>query len=234
MPALPPSPTLLEGVSFTVAESAAVVALANTATLATLDREVPLDRRAAGNLVAGRPFTTLAEVARVRYVGPAALDRLRRHVGRVPTADAFAALGSACAGLWFTSESDYPLVAWQLAAPGAPSPTATNVRALLAPVSEARPESRAFADRAVEGSSLAWVFDPYTVEQDWWEDDRRAGRARWSAVRAVFEGPLGHTTAWRFGRRDSFGHLVGDIDVFVVGVAADGGWVGIRTVSIET
>ena len=54
-----------------------------------------------------------------------------------------------------------------------------------------------------------------------------------ATLRDVFEGPLESVTVWRFGRRNSSG-LTGDIDVFVVGVTADGDLVGFSTVSVET
>jgi hypothetical protein len=73
----------------TAAEEAGVLLVANTASLRELDDEVPLDRRAATNIVRHRdgvdglagtvddnPFDTLAELDAVPYVGPVALSRL--------------------------------------------------------------------------------------------------------------------------------------------------------------
>jgi phosphatidylserine/phosphatidylglycerophosphate/cardiolipin synthase-like enzyme len=59
----------------------AALALANdaAATVAVLDEAVGLDRRAAENIVAGRPFATLAEVDAVAYVGAAAMTTLREY-----------------------------------------------------------------------------------------------------------------------------------------------------------
>lgn len=73
-------------------EAVGVLAFLNDAstTLAVLDDQVPLDRRAAENLIAARPFRTVAEVDAVKYVGPKSLDRLiayARTNGFVPNGD---------------------------------------------------------------------------------------------------------------------------------------------------
>jgi len=228
----------VETVSFTVAEAAAVVSLVNTASQTTLDGDVALDRRAAEALVAGRPYASLEEVAQARYVGASALTHLKSWVDAQPaplsTAAALAALRTDVDGLWFSSESDYPLVVWQIEGPATTTITAANVQALLAPVYEARPEALSLADRTVEASSLGWLFDRTTVPQDWWEDSNRADAAQWSRVRADFETGLQDVSVWRLGPPSSFGYLIGDIDVFVIGRTADRDLVGIRTVSIET
>jgi hypothetical protein len=148
-------------------------------------------------------------------------------------ADAAAALSADVPGMWFTSESDYPLLVWQIAAPSTTTLTSTNVKTVLASAYVAH-GGTAFASRSVESTTLSALFDRYTVPQDWWDDTNRADAPKWQAVRDVFETQLESVTVWRFGRRDSLGTLVGDIDIFVVGVTADGGLVGISTVSIET
>jgi DNA uptake protein ComE-like DNA-binding protein len=71
---------LAQAVAGTPDELALVRFLADpTTTLAVLDEQVPLDRRAAQNLIAHReldPFDTAAEIDAVPYVGPAAMDAL--------------------------------------------------------------------------------------------------------------------------------------------------------------
>lgn len=59
-------------------------------TVEVLDDQVPLDRRAAENLIAARPFSTVAQVDAVKYVGEAAMARLvayARANGFVPADD---------------------------------------------------------------------------------------------------------------------------------------------------
>jgi len=59
-------------------------------TFEVLDDEVPLDRRAATNLIAARPFSTIAQVDVVKYVGDRSLARLTefaRAQGFVPEGD---------------------------------------------------------------------------------------------------------------------------------------------------
>jgi V8-like Glu-specific endopeptidase len=72
-------PQVVEGVSFTAAEAAAVLALANAAPLETLDDEVGLDSRAAANIVAARPLVDLQALAAVPYVGASALEKLKAY-----------------------------------------------------------------------------------------------------------------------------------------------------------
>jgi hypothetical protein len=65
-----------DGDELTTAETAGVLAAANTATLADLDDTAGLDARAASGIVARRPFADLAALDAVPYVGPVALDHL--------------------------------------------------------------------------------------------------------------------------------------------------------------
>jgi hypothetical protein len=65
------------GVSFTVAEAAAVVELANTAGPNTLDDTIALDSRAADSIVNARPVSSVYEMAGLYYVGKSALTKLK-------------------------------------------------------------------------------------------------------------------------------------------------------------
>ena len=65
--------------SFTSAQAAAVLSLANTASQSVLDNDVGLDSRAAANIVAARPFSTLQQLAAVPYVGTSALKKLKAY-----------------------------------------------------------------------------------------------------------------------------------------------------------
>ena len=58
------------------AESQAVLALANAASLETLDEDIALDVRAATGIIDRRPFDTMEQLDAVPYVGPVALARL--------------------------------------------------------------------------------------------------------------------------------------------------------------
>lgn len=74
---------------YTAAERQALLALANTASIATLDDDAAIDRRAAENIIAHRlgpdaapgtadddPFDDLDELDAVTYVGVTTLDKL--------------------------------------------------------------------------------------------------------------------------------------------------------------
>jgi len=84
---------IIEGVPFSVFEAEVVVQLANFSSFEDLD--LYLNRRAAANIVAQRPFISVNAVAAVRYVGPAALKALRRtaqtEIGAVQQGEIFAA-----------------------------------------------------------------------------------------------------------------------------------------------
>ena len=105
----------IEGVDFTVEQAAAVVLLANTASLDVLDDEVPLDGRAAQGIVDTRPFDSVEQVADVPYVGASALRALQDFAldweppGPVSTAAAQASLSASTADLVYMSDIDSPL-----------------------------------------------------------------------------------------------------------------------------
>lgn len=67
----------VEGVEFTADQAAAVIWGVNQATFEELDVEVGLTSTAATNLVASRPYQSVAEIGAVPYVGPSALGALR-------------------------------------------------------------------------------------------------------------------------------------------------------------
>lgn len=72
-----PAGEVVEGVSFRGWESESVVWGVNQADFATLDGL--LDSRAASGLIAARPFTSVAQMGAVAYVGPTALAALQGH-----------------------------------------------------------------------------------------------------------------------------------------------------------
>ncbi len=146
---------------------------------------------------------------------------------------ALSALEVATAGLWYTSESDYPLDVVILADPGVEL-SADNATSTLAPAYSWREGTLSLEERAVDEVSLSSVFDRYTVEEEWWDDAMRADAERWRALRAVFEEQLGTPRAFRLGERASGGELFRDVDIFVFGRTRSGAWAGFRTVSIET
>lgn len=86
----------VEGVYFTDGEAAATLALANGAPQNVLDDDVKLDARAAAGIAAQRPFSGVAAIGQVAYVGPSALRRLRDfgdwQPDQAPLADRVAAI----------------------------------------------------------------------------------------------------------------------------------------------
>lgn len=66
-----------EGVDFTADEITWTLEVANNAPLVVLDDDVPLDSRAANNIVADRPIVDMDQLAAVSWVGKSALTSLR-------------------------------------------------------------------------------------------------------------------------------------------------------------
>lgn len=135
-----PAGETVKGVAFKGWESQAVVFGVNNATQDELD--VFLDSRAAKGLVAKRPFTSVAEIAKVSYVGAQALTTLRAHApsywtvmhGTAPTGciEGFEdTVQPHLAKLLFLSESDRPLDIVVFRGAGTTAPTAASFYALL-------------------------------------------------------------------------------------------------------
>jgi hypothetical protein len=83
---------VVEGVALTAAQAAAILTVADEATLAQLDSDAGLDSRAAANIVAARPFTDLSALAAVKYVGKTALEHLRDYAPRFQPSGCYLAL----------------------------------------------------------------------------------------------------------------------------------------------
>ena len=76
-----------DGVAFTVDEAEVVVAFVNQASVAELDDDVPLDARAANNVVAARPIATVHQLSSVAYVGNASMSAIKTYAMALAYAD---------------------------------------------------------------------------------------------------------------------------------------------------
>ena len=72
---------VVDGVALTAEEAAAVLEVANDATLTQLDDGAGLDTRAAINIVTARPLSTVYALGDVSYVGATAMQRLKTYAG---------------------------------------------------------------------------------------------------------------------------------------------------------
>ncbi len=70
---------VVDGVALTEDEAAAILEVANGATLTQLDDAAGMDARAAVNIVGQRPFTTVYELGDVSYVGANAINQLKAY-----------------------------------------------------------------------------------------------------------------------------------------------------------
>jgi len=87
-------------------EADAMLAVANEATFEELDVDAALDKRAAENIIAARPITSLAQLDEVAYVGLSALEKIFTY------AEAEGYLATSCAGgeIGFVSDLDKTVV----------------------------------------------------------------------------------------------------------------------------
>ena len=127
-------------------------------------------------------------------------------------------LSQAAAGLTFISETDAPLTPffWPDAQALVSSPVASQDVARGAKLpSEAH----------IEQQSLDEFFEPAVAEEDWQNEDERAGARKFQALVATLKQNL----------RDSAVFRVGEValDVYIVG-RAEGGLAGLQTKVVET
>lgn len=144
---------------------------------------------------------------------------------------AMAALMAAVDGVTYPSESDYP---WTVVGLADAAPVSeANVKDVIAGVYVPHKGEAGLADRAIEVKTLAQLFDPLTVPQDWWTDDEFMRAEDYTKIRDVLAAELTNIQVFRIGEQ-SGNILQGAIDVYVLGEVAGGDLVGMWTVSVET
>jgi hypothetical protein len=132
----------------------------------------------------------------------------------MPTSDTVAALQLAAAGLTFPSETDAPWTAF--AWPDAVGP----------PIGEEVQRRDRHKATPIQQQSLDALFGQLVQLQDWYGDAEKAAavknQALFDAVKRLLIGP----TVYRIGERK--------FAIYVVGQAKEGGWAGLKTISVET
>ncbi|HVV82392.1 MAG TPA: nuclease A inhibitor family protein [Kofleriaceae bacterium] len=202
-----------DGVPFSVAEARAAIVLVNGATADSLKSSVGLDSRAINSIVAARPIVTMSALSKLYYVGTAMMTKIKTAVAApAPQCsgndDALVAqLDTAIAGMWLTSESDYPLEHASFPGRGADAGSAAaflNVLGLP-------------ANTSMVPATLDWMVDRLNSNND---------PAQVSALKQLLQRNLTHIVVWQVG-------LI-QVHDYVVGVSPCGGIVGITSTSIET
>jgi hypothetical protein len=230
-----------DGVSFTVDEAAATLALVASADHAYLDKTLDLDVRAADGIVAAKPIGTVLKLSQIKFVGESALKKLK--TAAAPAGDTAAEiaglLGPAVEGLWHSSEGDYPFEVVIAEGEGGSPLTAENIKERIAGIYVDREGDVPLAEREVEAKTLASFFDHYTVPKDWWEPEHHEQAARYQVIYDLIREHVTDPQVFRIGHRyrsDSYvsPNLSGAIDVYIVGRSSDGHLVGLWTISIET
>jgi hypothetical protein len=130
-----------------------------------------------------------------------------------PRPASLSALLAAADGLLMPSESDYPFEPFVWDGPEPPTPERLLVVLGLPPGTpvETRTLERQFAPLMRKGEAT---------------DGAAGGPAGFAALKATFESQLAETLVYRVGEVE--------IQVFLLGVDAEGRWVGLRTTVVQT
>jgi hypothetical protein len=133
----------------------------------------------------------------------------------MPSSETAAALQQAAAGLTYPSETDAPWAtfAWP-AAKGAPT------------AAEVLKQGRRKKGVPVEEQSVDDLFAPLVQEQDWYGPEEKAEAAKNRTLRDAVKQLLAGPKVFRVGARR--------VIVYVVGQAREGGWAGLKSISVET
>jgi hypothetical protein len=126
----------------------------------------------------------------------------------------FGALTAAAAGLLYMSESDYPIEVLRWDGSGQLSPE------------RLRNIAGANSDTRVEETALEKFFRVPAGEQEWKGEAQLAEARRYQRLRRLLEDALTGIRVYR----------VGEVNVFllIVGMSAEGTWMGVSTRAIET
>lgn len=207
-----------DGVTFDGAAAGVALHIANEASVAQLTGH-GVTPAPASAIVAGRPFTTLAQVANLSGVGTSTMNALKTYA----TSGAWGTPGSTVASftdavtpylgtLLFLSESDRPLDVVSFPGAGTTAPTAASVMALV---------------HATAGStSVQRGIENFYIRLE--ADDVGA-----AAVRAAFEAQLTDVVFINVYKPSSSVDRA-LVDVYVVGRTSTGDLVGLHSISVET
>jgi hypothetical protein len=124
-------------------------------------------------------------------------------------------LERAAAGLWFTSEADYPLQVVYFPGPLG-TPTAAGVASLT---------GHSLEEPLVE-QTLEEFFATATTPQPWHSPEQQETVRRYQELVRMLTTRLRDVHVFRFGALD--------IDAYVVGVTSAGAWVGVSTHLVQT
>lgn len=121
---------------------------------------------------------------------------------------------NAAAGLWYISETDAEILAFT----GGKADLATkeNLLSQIGKPSDAQVEERDFAE----------LFARLTAIKDWFGDEEKTTAKRFAALKDLLEKNLKGLKVFKVGQIQ--------IDVYVVGLDAEGNLAGIQTKAVET
>ena len=156
-------------------------------------------------------------------------------------------LNDAVLGLLFTSESDYPITAFQLLLPTVSSTSAqqtitvATAESILLSIATMPSNINSLhrhdwtRNIGVEETTLDWFFRRYTIAQEWWEQSQHADLPRWKHLESIINDCMFDVSVFRIGQAIDCG-LYASIDIFIVGRCRSDSltWLGLHTISVET
>lgn len=224
-PPTPPPATLagtFDGVTFDALDAPAALLLANAATAVQLD-EHGIKGSPASALLAGHPYTTLAQVAAVSGIGKATMTVLQgwahacTQSGQGSCIDVFTAkVAPNLATLLFMSESDRPLDIVSFPGAGTAAPTPEQLMALVGSEAGSTGSTRP-AGNFIQGLEYATGTTGYGINN----------------VNEAFDTQLVDVTYIVIEKPRSDPYHA-EVDVFLVGRTLCGDLVGIHAISVET
>jgi hypothetical protein len=121
---------------------------------------------------------------------------------------------SAAEGLWYISETDAEI--FPFTGSKADAVTKENLLQQIGKPSDAPVEERDFDQ----------MFERFVKIQDWFGDEEKANAAKFAALKSLLEKNLKDLKVFKVGRID--------VDIYFVGLDAQGNLAGIQTKAVET
>ena len=126
----------------------------------------------------------------------------------------FRKIEAACDGLIYISETDAPVLPFA-------GPEADDATGEMIPQ-----QTGANADAATEEVEFGTFFGQLTAIRDWFGDEQKAKAAKFLALQKLLEENLRDLKVYRIGSVR--------IDIYAVGITADGHMMGVTTKAVET
>lgn len=119
-----------------------------------------------------------------------------------------------CEGLYYISETDAEIFPFE------------GEKAEAVSADDILSQTKSAPDTAVEERSFSEIFDRLTAIEDWFGEEEKANAEKFSELRKYLEENLTDLKVFKLGRIK--------IDIYFVGLNAEGKLMGIKTKAVET